>query len=199
MNRRRKRTLPGLAAAALAVPLWLAPLPPSFSDPAVHAASAFPPAPMDDPARKQLLYEISVFKQGAELMTPSSLHGSLSDLFAVTYKDRIVTETTAVAQNPNGTPAQLLRALRYVDFSFHDFFEKGRPSTSYILDKMSAYFIMHYPRSDAPGGYSDAKVQALIDKMAVLSSRLAGGEDGFNVYKTYMETLLDFYAHPNPS
>ncbi|MEJ8305420.1 hypothetical protein [Saccharibacillus sacchari] len=197
MNTRRKKTLIALVSAVLTVPLYVAPLPFSFSGYTVFAAVNESPAPSDDPLRAKLLYEISVFKEAAEMMTPSALHGNLPDLFEQTYKNRIVAETTAIAQNPGSTPKQLQKALDYVDFSLHDFFDKGDPYTGYILIKMSGYFNLHFPRSDEPGGYSDEKVQALVQKLDNLRERLDAGEDEFTVYRTFIETLLDFYAHPN--
>ncbi|MDO3411953.1 hypothetical protein QWJ34_19480 [Saccharibacillus sp. CPCC 101409] len=198
MNSRGTKMLLSFASASLAVPLLLAPLPSAFSDASVYAAVNEAPAPMEDPVRAQLLYEIAVFKEGAELMTPSSNHGNLPPLFEEKYKNRIIAETTAIAQNESSTPTQLARALHYVAFSFHDFFDKGNPYTSYILSKMSGYFNMNFPKSDEPGRYSEEKVKALVDKFVALNQRLGTGEDEFTIYKEFVETRMDFYAHPNP-
>lgn len=197
MNIGAKKTLSIFASVALTVPLLIAPLPSAFSSSTAFAAVNEAPAPPDDPARENLLYEISVFQIAAEMMTPSAMHGNLPDLFEQKYKNRIVAEATAIAQNPNSTPAQLQKALNYVDFSLHDFFEKGDPYTSYILIKMSSYYIMHFPRSDEPGGYSEEKVQALIDKMNHLRGRIDAGEDEFTIYREFMEELIYFDSHPN--
>ncbi|NGZ74378.1 hypothetical protein [Saccharibacillus alkalitolerans] len=179
------------------MPLLFAPLPSALFGSAVYAASEAP-APPDDPVRAQLLYEIRVFKESSSMMTSSALHGSLIDEYAGPFTDRIVAETTSIAQDANSTPSRLARALKYIRLSQKDFFDKGMPNTSYILIKMSSYFILHFPVSDQPGGYSQEKVDAFVDKMSSLRERLHAGEDGYAIYREFIEADLYFHDHPNP-
>lgn len=197
MNRFEKKTLLSLVTLFLALPLLLAPLPPGLSAGVVHAAGEAPASP-DDPARKQLLREISIFKSSAASMSPSSMWGSLSDDYETKYADRIIFETTLIAQNPNSTPTQLARALKYVQFSLDDYIEKGNPDTWYILHKVLTYLYMHFPVSDAPGGYSQAKLDAFIQQNQAFLARVDAGENCDAIFKEYIIASKEFYSHPNP-
>ncbi len=197
MNRFEKKTLLSLVSVSAALPLLLAPLPPVLSVGVAHAASEAP-APPDDPARKQLLREISIFKSSAASMSPSSMWGSLSDDYETKYAERIISETTSIAQNPNSTPSQLTRALKYVQFSLDDYIEKGNPDTWYILHKTLTYLYMHFPVSDAPGGYSQAKLDVYIQQNQAFLARVDAGENRDAIFKEYIIAAEEFYSHPNP-
>lgn len=197
MNSLGKKTLLSFASVSLAVPLLLAPLPSILPAGVVHAASEAP-APLDDPARKQLLREISIFKRASISMSPSSMFGSLAYEYESKYANRIVSETAAIAQNANSTPAQLARALKYVRFSLDDYIEKGKPYTWYILHKALTYLYMHFPVSDEPGGYSRAKLDAYIQQNEALLVRVDAGEDSASIFREYLIAAEDFYANPNP-
>ncbi|OWR31478.1 hypothetical protein CDO73_07050 [Saccharibacillus sp. O23] len=197
MNRLEKKTLLSLVTVSLALPLLLAPLPPALSVGIAHAAGEAPASP-DDPARKQLLYEISIFERASVSMSPSSMWGSLSDDYQMKYADRIISETTSIAQSANSTPSQLSRALKYVQFSLDDYIEKGNPDTWYILHKILTYLYMHFPVSDAPGGYSQAKLDVYIQQNEALLARVNAGENRDAIFKEYIIGAEEFYAHPNP-
>ncbi|GGO03852.1 hypothetical protein [Saccharibacillus kuerlensis] len=198
MNSRMRKTLLSLTTVSLAVPFLLAPLPSPVSDAVLHAASAETPAPMDDPARAQLLREIEMFKHAATHMSQYSMQGSLISLYSETYADRIAAETTKIAKSESSTPAQLARALKYVRFNLDDYIEKGKPYTWYMLHKMLSYLQLHFPTGDGPGEYSQATVDAFIAKAVRYLERVDAGEDSVVVFREYIAAMTDFYASTNP-
>lgn len=200
MNNRARKRLAPLVRISLALPLLLGSLTLGDfgSDTAALAAEKEAPAPMNAPARAELLYKTAVFVEAAGLMTPESLHGNLIPEYADGYATKIADATQSIAKNPSSTPSQLTRALKYVQFSLVDFYEKGQPNTGYILIKMETYFLLHFPTSEAPGGYSQAKLEAWIAKLQDMRSRLNAGANDFSIYVEFVEGRHDFYAHPNP-
>ncbi|WP_172250664.1 hypothetical protein [Saccharibacillus deserti] len=198
MNNRGKKTFSSLAAVSLAVPLFVMPLPPAVAASVMHAAASEASAPMNDPLRVQLLHEISIFKRAAAEMSMSSMQGQLVYEYQVSYANRIIAETTAIAQHASSTPTQLNRALKYARFSLEDYIQKGKPYTWYILHKALSYYYIHFRAGDEPGGYSQEKLDAFTEKLEALLSRVDAGEDSIAVFREYLETCEDFYSNPNP-
>jgi len=196
LNKLTRKTLLTAAALFWTAPVYGIPLMSAPPSAAVFAAEAA--APADDPRRGELLRQIQIFELGSgEMLASGTIHYSFDEI-----AEFVSSSMRSAAQDPNSTASRLDRAVRYVRFNLDDYIQKGSPNYDAFLSRRGFYFntVMLDRATDAPGGYSEAKVLAASNKIEQLLLRIRASSsevEKAQLYKEYLAVVVDFFNSPN--